>query len=460
MNKKYDGGINMLTYSGEELEAYKRDCLEIQPDWNERDFVQGVRNYLDAMTEKVLAVSGLPGTGKTVGIFQATKNYDLLYILAQIGESETGADYVYLLKETEKKYIFIDEYFWIKERYELDRYLQIAVQNGKKIVLAARESIAFDFMKPNVMVSHITPLTYQEYLRLHNWNHSKAICTKFLTEGFLPEKCAFTMFEIAKCYIDYAIVHNLAVFLKHEMSEEEKVHVLTYAVLYRVICPSNLSSIPALQHRQLTLPEFLEKMGVHTAMTPEESDLNGVADIFAQTGIIVRIPSFNREGPQYEKYYIVNPAITCQLMLYVYGLPSIDGDILAHLYESCVAVQLFTNKQCNQKLFFYAGEEYRKFSGSEGLNLLMTDSDKHFAYFFECRFYLDDCAGPVITIRPCFWERYECSDMEDPFVVNNGNAVICKDDFGDINVFTPTGDIRNCCFDDFNAETLCQFLDF
>lgn len=42
MNKKYDGGINMLTYSGEELEAYKRDCLEIQPDWNERNFVHGV----------------------------------------------------------------------------------------------------------------------------------------------------------------------------------------------------------------------------------------------------------------------------------------------------------------------------------------------------------------------------------------------------------------------------------
>ncbi len=73
----------MLTYSGEELEAYKRDCLEIQPDWNKRDFVRGVRNYLDAMTEKVLVISGLCGTGKTVGILQAMKEDDVLSLLSK-----------------------------------------------------------------------------------------------------------------------------------------------------------------------------------------------------------------------------------------------------------------------------------------------------------------------------------------------------------------------------------------
>ncbi|MBQ7606883.1 MAG: hypothetical protein IJU76_02755 [Desulfovibrionaceae bacterium] len=64
----------MLIYEGENLELYKRDFLKIQNDWNRRDFTYRVEQYLESVTEKVFAVVGLRGTGKTVGILQAAKN--------------------------------------------------------------------------------------------------------------------------------------------------------------------------------------------------------------------------------------------------------------------------------------------------------------------------------------------------------------------------------------------------
>ena len=109
----------MQMYSGKYLEHYKKSSLEIDPAWNKRYFTARVEQHLKGCTEKVLVVSGLRGTGKTVGILQAADTFDALYVTAQKDEVQTVADYVDLLKETDKKYIIIDEYGWIRDR----RYL-------------------------------------------------------------------------------------------------------------------------------------------------------------------------------------------------------------------------------------------------------------------------------------------------------------------------------------------------
>ena len=111
----------MLVYEGQDLEQYKRDNLGIEDYWNERNFVKYVSNYSKLKTEKVLAVGGLRGTGKTVGILQALPSDDTCYILCQKDEPSIGADYIQSLKHSDKKNIIIDEYTWIKDRRPLER---------------------------------------------------------------------------------------------------------------------------------------------------------------------------------------------------------------------------------------------------------------------------------------------------------------------------------------------------
>ena len=43
----------------------------MNPNWEERFFVQHIREYSDSHLRKVLLIGGLRGTGKTVGILQA-----------------------------------------------------------------------------------------------------------------------------------------------------------------------------------------------------------------------------------------------------------------------------------------------------------------------------------------------------------------------------------------------------
>lgn len=49
--------------------------------WKERDFVSQVKDYIDSSLKKVLLISGLRGTGKTVGLLQAMEHNNALYIL-------------------------------------------------------------------------------------------------------------------------------------------------------------------------------------------------------------------------------------------------------------------------------------------------------------------------------------------------------------------------------------------
>ena len=438
----------MLILENNKLEQYKEQQLKINPKWHERDFTAVVRSYLESSTEKVLAVSGLRGTGKTVGCLQAA-----VYVLAQAGEDKTGKDYIELLKTTDKKNIIIDEYSWIRDRKDLDRYLMTAVQNGKRIVIMATESITLDFLNygalnHRVHVVHTTMFPYGEYLRLYDKTHSKENCIAYLQEGGLFREYAIKNYDDAKRYIEEAIVGNLAGYLKDEMSEE-KARTLTYAVLYKAICPSNLSSIPTLRRASVTMDNYLDRMGVNTALIPEQWDLNRVADIFEQIGLIVRIPNYNRESDLREQYYIVNPSLTCQLIKHVYGLERIENSILGHVFESCVGVQLATNRLEEHDIYFYNNEGPENHNENRELDFIITDRKNEFAYFFECKFSQNDSLHTDITLLSGYLESHEFDgvEIEGRYVVYNGKpAVQSWEGIGDI-VFIPISDTLNNYFE-------------
>lgn len=442
----------MRIYMDEEFEVYKKDNLEIDPLWNERDFVKCIRNYLNSTIEKILAIGGLRGTGKTVGILQASVGYDTAYVLAQKGEEKTGQDYIDFLKSTSKKVIIIDEYSWIQEKKELDKYLLTSVQNGKRIIVTATESISLDFMNygslnHRVNTIHTTMFTYDEYLRLYNKKHSGEICKEFLIKGGLFEDYILKNFDAAKDYIDEAIVSNLAGYLKNEMNEETA-RTLTYAVLYKAVCPSNLSTIPTLRKNHVTIESYLEQMGINTDYVPKNDEIERIADIFEHTGIIVRIPNYLKEASIKEQYYISNPSLTCQLIKRVYGLRDIENSILGYVFESTVAVQLFNNMLSEHQIFFYNNWSDIKDSDNKELDLIITNKEKDFAYFFECKFRKNNTLNSEITLLSGYLEENEFKDMdiEGRYVIYNGKPSVKEYEVGTI-IFTPINDFLNTYFE-------------
>lgn len=67
----------MLTFAGNELEEYISE--EVESNWQKRDFLGQLEVYANSKRRKVLAISGLRGTGKTVGLLQFLKDKDGVY---------------------------------------------------------------------------------------------------------------------------------------------------------------------------------------------------------------------------------------------------------------------------------------------------------------------------------------------------------------------------------------------
>ena len=347
----------MLIYQGNTLQKYMYENMEIQPDWEERDFVAYTRKYFSRENFKILAIGGLRGTGKTTGLLQAVSNLPgSCYITAQKGETEDAADYINFLKNTDAKYIIIDEYSWIKNRKTLDEYLFTAIQNGKRIVITGTESITLDFLNYSSMIHrvdmvHVTLFTYDEYCRIYHQEKNKKSCKEYLQEGGVFREYAITNYDTMRGYIQTAIIDNLTAYMQGVL-EEKKAAALVYAVLYKAVCPSNLRHIPVLTENKLTMDNFLEMMGVDPEITFTEGELTQAADILTQIGVIVRIPNYDENSPVREQYYVTNPSITCQLILAAYQIPEVTNEILGHVFESSCLVHLYFHKLSEHQLYF------------------------------------------------------------------------------------------------------------
>lgn len=445
----------MLTYEGNNLEQYKRNNLKIQPQWNKRDFTFRVEQYLQSTTEKVLAIGGLRGTGKTVGILQAADNYDAMYILAQKESDATGRDYINLLKSMPNKVICIDEYSWIKDRKDLDYYLINAIQDGKRIVITGTESITLDYLNYGSLIHrvdmiHTTMFPFDEYKRIYNLADSQKVCDKYLIEGGLFKEYAIKDYSTMKEYVETAIVENLAGYLNKEMSEE-KARTLTYAVLFKAVCPSNLSSVPVLRESNVMLPNFLDAMGINTSINIDERDLNKVADIFEHTGIIKRIKNFDQKSSIKEQYYITNPSLTSQLIKTTYGLTSLDDATLGHVFESCAMVQLANNKISEHEIYFINTEGRSNIPKKE-LDIVITDEKEEHVYFFECKHSQSDKIKTNSTILTGYIEDnyFQDADIDGRYVIYNGDFGVKKYDVGNV-VFTPL---------DSNVDNYFQFKEY
>lgn len=438
----------MLIYEGTDFENYIKNELKINTEWIPRDFSDCVKKYLESSTHKVLAVGGLRGTGKTTGIIQAARGMDCCYILALKNDTDiSGQDYINFIKKTDRKIIIIDEYSWINDRRDLDYYLATAVYKGKRVVITGTESISLDFLNYStlnhrVSMLHTTMFTYDEYLRVFKKEHNKSSCYEYLKSGGLFKDHILKTFDDMKDYVEEAVVYNLANYLKNEI-DVRAARTLTYSVLYKAVCESNLVRVPTLRKKSVTLDNFLEDMGIDADMQINQRYLNRVADIFEHVGIIVRVPNFQNDSVLKEQYYITNPSITYHLILHTYKLRDLDDGILGHLFEAAAMVQLATNKIDEHDIYFFNNTGIADDKKNKELDILLTDHSKNYAYLFECKNSQNDSIKNGITLLSGDLEKYYLKDIDiiGRYVIYNGKPVVKGYDIGKVVFTSLAGDI-------------------
>ena len=433
----------MKIYQNEDLKRHIEEELCINPFWEERDFVAYAKKYFSGAFHKILAVGGLRGTGKTVGLLQAIKEFDACYITAQQGETEKGSDYVEAINKTDKKCIIIDEYSWIQDREVLDKYLYTAVQNGKRIAITGTESITLDFLNYGNLIHridmvHVNLFSYQEYCRMNGKEPGKEVCREYLTTGGVFNEYAITNYENMRNYIKVAIIDNLVGYMNGRMSEE-KATALVYAVLFKAICPANLKSIPTLNKNKLTIENFLEEMGISTDVSFSANDLRTVTDIMEQIELIVRVDNYDKSNENTDQCYIVNPSLTCQLILAAYNIPALTNEILGHVFESSVLCHLHQNLLEGHKLYFLNTELEQ--GVSKELDAVVVTEKAEYVYFIECKNRSADSLAKDATILD---ERLDAlfpdAVIDGRYVVFNGDTSYRK--LGDKEViFTSMGKI-------------------
>lgn len=450
----------MKVYENEELVKYKKYNIEMQDSWNERDFVKAVKKYASLQTEKVLAVGGLRGTGKTVGILQALPNDDTCYILCQKGETESGVDYIQVLKNSGKKNIVIDEYTWIKDRKELDKYLITAVQNGKRVIITGTESIALDFLKYGTINHrvdniHTTMFTYDEYCRVFDKPINVNSCLEYLKTGGLFEDYIIDNYASMKNYIEEAIIENLSNYMGNEITETQS-KTLVYSVLYDAICKSNISKVPLLTENKLTLDNFLDKMGIDRDFTNFDTYLPRVADVLEHAGIIIKIKNIDENSSLKKQYYLVNPSISYQLTLAAYDIKEVPKKDMGYMFEASAMVQLYTNKLSEQDIYFYDNEKSPNRDKNEQLDIILMDKEKEFAYLFECKLREQPKLEPSNTIMTGHLEKTLLKNTEicGRYVIYNGRPEVKQWDVGTI-IFTPLNNIIDRYFEfETNIEAI------
>ena len=374
---------------------------------NERFFVDYVRHYLDGTNDKILAIGGLRGTGKTTGLLQALLDLDALYLCAQSGEEEDGADYIDKIKKTDKKYIVIDEYTWISNRKSLDFYLYTCVQNGKRIAITGTESITLDFLNYGNLIHridmvHVTIFSYDEYLHVYHLSHTKENCKRYLMEGGVFSEYAITNYDSMINYIRTAIVDNLVSYLGDKY-EEQLVLQVVYTVLYEAVCSSTISKMSTYNVNHTPVKNYLDVFGIDAEITFPQNDfrrmVDRVADILEQIGVVVKVPNavidyeyeddfylqLNLEKTPKYKTYIVNPSLTCQLIRTVYALNDIDGYILGNVYEACMMSYLAYYKLNDDKLYFI-DLRYKNGKNKELDAVMVRGTDERYLYLFECKY--------------------------------------------------------------------------
>jgi predicted AAA+ superfamily ATPase len=373
---------------------------EVDNSWEKRDFVAEVEKYMDSTLNKVLIVSGLRGTGKSVGVLQAIKDRDAVYIIMEQGIKTSSDELLGVLSNINEKIIIIDEYTWIEGRNdsELDGFLYTLVNHGKRVVITGTESLSLEALKSGSLIHraitiHTTHMSFPEYCHLYNEPMNQTICDRYLTQGGIFENYVITNEHTMANYIESAIIANLKGYVRdyRPMFDDTKISNIIYTLFYRAIWDL-MRNNPKLLQDNIETQLVLERLGIDLeGKEISTHDIRMVADLLCGVGVLVKIPNLINEMEDVKdelfkgyKTYIVNPSLTCQFIKTVFPTYDNMSSMLGLVYEANCMVDLYFNKQPADSIYYLESKDADNYE----IDIVIVgndDSKKKQFYLFECK---------------------------------------------------------------------------
>ena len=380
--------MDILVVKPEEINDYiKAETIGISVP---RDFVSKVQEYLQSIGRRVLLVTGLRSTGKTIGILQGIKDTDTAYICPAYKGCCNVQNMKLLLSEITASNIVIDEYSWIIDKDgELANYIAGLNKLGKKIILTGTESAVVHGLQSSELIHraieiHTNYCSYNEYRRLFNLEKTPDSLLKYLQTGGIFESRIEENFGSMKNYIQNAIIDNIASFYPEADKEQVKMSVYTY--FYNCITENYKPvSLPVYNYNRnvLSYEEYLEDFGIRTDIKLDDFVFKNVSDILESLQIAIKIRDLRINS--HTRTYIVNQAISYQLVKAIYKLDTVSDKYLGHLYEAAVVCNFYLSKPAVYNMYFLEG---RKKGIDYELDFILKE--KKTAYVFECKYSKND----------------------------------------------------------------------
>lgn len=375
---------------------------EVDPKWEKRDFVFEVEKYMESTLSKVLLVSGLRGTGKSIGVLQAMRDKDAVYIIMEKGMRTTADEMMRVLVSRKEKIIVLDEYTWIANRKEseLDGFLYTLVSHGKRVIVTGTESLNLEALKAGPLIHrtitlHTTHMPFSEYCRIYNKPMDQNTCDVYLTHGGIFESYVINNEHTMSNYIEEAIIANLKGYVRdyRPLFDETKISNIIYTLLYRAVCDLMKNDPKLLQSKDNVDTQLaLQRLGIDLESAQiSVSDIRSVADLLCSVGVLVKVPNLLNEMENIQeelfkgyKTYIVNPSLTCQFIKTVF--PNYDNmnSILGVVYEANCMVDLYFKKQETDAIYYIESKE----SDNYEIDIAISSNDdlrKKQFYLIECK---------------------------------------------------------------------------
>lgn len=375
---------------------------EVNPDWKKRDFVTEVEKYINSPLNKVLLISGLRGTGKSIGVLQAINRKDAVYITMEQGIHTYAEELMELLSARSEKIIVLDEYTWVKGRKEseLDGYLFTLTNHGKRVIITGTESLSLEALKSGPLIHraitiHTTHMSFSEYCRLYDEQMDQVTCDRYLMQGGIFENYVINNEHTMSNYIESAIIANLKGYVRdyRPLFDDTKISNIIYTLLYRAIWDLLRNNPKLLQSSENVDTHIaLNRLGIDLESTAiSVHDIRTVADLLCSVGVLVKIPNLMNEIDDLQeeifkgyKTYIVNPSLTCQFIKTVF--PNYDNmnSILGMVYEANCMVDLYFKKQAADDIYYIESKEADNYE----IDIVIVgnaDTRKKQFYLFECK---------------------------------------------------------------------------
>ena len=375
---------------------------EVDPLWEKRDFVPEVEKYMDSSLNKVLLISGLRGTGKSIGVLQAMHGRDAVYIIIEQGIHTTADEVIQILSSREEKIIVLDEYTWIENRKEseLDGFLYTLVNHGKRVVVTGTESLSLEALKTGPLIHraitfHTTHMPFPEYCRLYHKPMDQKSCDVYLTHGGIFENYVINNEHTMANYIEGAIIANLKGYVRdyRPLFDETRISNIIYTLLYKAVWDLMRCDPKLLQSKDNVDTQLaLERLGIDLeGVKISVNDIRSVADLLCSVGVLVKIPNLLNEMEDIQdelfkgyRTYIVNPSLTCQFIKTVF--PGYDNmsSILGLVYEANCMVDMYFKKQAADTIYYIESKDADNYE----IDIVISANDdlrKKQFYLFECK---------------------------------------------------------------------------